>query len=366
MTDYNEQPLNPIWDNPDMIQFTKATMVGSLPVRGEKRIIPVELDMGLTKTARAAAESAAIDANPDVQTQEEADKVTSDAAGKVPTYEAISFAKNTLTDYMTIRLPHRPSDVDVCYTYRFLVNPKTIQISRQTADAHSMTRAGWQFGIWGEDTIDLHVQGMTAGNYFEAGLTDRWSEFSLSYRNLMELVNLFENNGYWFEGEETNQQWKAPDYARKRIKTHGDVEIRVGNFIWSGMFVNMTVTNNAELPFLSTFDFNFLAWKERYLPASPWINMIENSVYRGHSMEATRASRDARDAAASLAARASDQAGYAAAADASAGLVPNAATALPNNTNPASASSQLPIPAGVASILAASPAVYVPGKIGGF
>jgi hypothetical protein len=161
-----------------------------------------------------------------------------------------------------------------------------------------MTRAGWQFGIWGEDTVDINVQGISAGQYFVDGLTDRWDQFSLSYRNLMELVNLFENNGYFFEGEETNLQWKAPEYSRKRIKSHSDVEMRVGNFIWSGMFTSMTLTDSADTPYFVKFNFSFLAWKERFLPSSPWISAIENNVYRGHSREVLEAAEAARQAAA--------------------------------------------------------------------
>ena len=130
------------------------------------------------------------------------------------------------------------------------------------------------------------------------GLTDRWDQFSLSYRNMMELVNLFENNGYFFEGEETNLQWKAPDYTRKRIKSHSDVELRVGNFIWNGMFNNMTITDTADTPYLIKFTLSFLAWKERFLPSSPWIGALENNVYRGHATEVLEAARVAREAAA--------------------------------------------------------------------
>ena len=189
---------------------------------------------------------------------------------------------------MTVSIPSRPESLDVVdlfYTYRFLINPHTLTINHQTLDSLSMTRSGWQFGIWGEDTIELHMTGMTAGDYFQNGLTDQWEEYSLSYRNLFELVNVVTNNGYWFEGEKFNPGWNAPDYSRKRIKSHGDVQISVGSFIWSGMFTNMTITQSADNPFYNTFDIGFIAWKERFVQGSPWITSKKNNVYRGHSQE---------------------------------------------------------------------------------
>jgi hypothetical protein len=253
----DEVGLNPAWTDKTGKAFLDSNQVGSLPVRGEKKLVPVKLE-----------------------TQATADNTGSEETG--PIYEAISYAKTTLTDYVTIRIPSRGSDYDGYFTYRFLINPKTVQVSRQTMDAHSMTRSGWQFGVWGEDTIDLAVSGTTAGEYFQNGLTDRWEEFSLSYQNIMGLVNVFENNGYFFEGEQANTQWNAPDFMRKRIKCQGDVEFSVGNFIWSGMFTSMTMTHTADTPYFNTFEFGFLAWKERFKTNSPWIDSIHNDVYRGH------------------------------------------------------------------------------------
>lgn len=242
--------MSDFWNSPSALS---ASMVGKLSTRGEKRIVPI--------------------GNP---------KVGENEANE----EHLSYAKRTLTDFITIRIPSRD------FTYRFLINPKSVQVNHQTLDSQAMTRAGWQLGVWGEDTIDLQIQGTTAGQYFSTiaqsdaaeveGLTDRYGEYSLSYRNLLELVNLFENNGYYFEGEAADDKAVSPNYKRKRIKCHGDVEIRVGNFIWTGMFANMNVNDTADSPYFMTFDFNFLAWKERFADDSPWRNSIRNSRSRGH------------------------------------------------------------------------------------
>ena len=267
----SDDSLNPIWNSPNF-DLTSATKIGTLPVRGETRLVPVSM------TASSVAPPPQLNSS------------GSDDSLQVPTaYEAISFAKSTFTDFMTVSIPSRTKNTtnytDPYYTYRFLINPHTLSVSHQTADSQSMARGGWQFGIWGEDVVELHMTGMTAGDYFQNGLTDQWEEYSLSYRSLSELTNVVINNGYWFEGEEQNPAWYAPDYSRKRIKSHGDVVISVGNFKWSGMFTNMTHVKSAENPFYSTFDIGFIAWKERFSSGSPWLTAIPSNRYRGHSQE---------------------------------------------------------------------------------
>lgn len=236
-----------------------------LPIRGEKRLIPVELDQtGIDPELLAGAGLGG--------------GVTS--VGEI---SAISSVQKTLTDYVTIRLLNKDKEN---YVYRFLINPKTISVAHQTLDSHSLTRAGWQFGIWGEDTIDLHLTGTTVGQYHLNGLTDIFEEYTISYRNIMELMNLFENNGYTFEGDALNAgDVFAADFTRRRIKYHQDVELRVGNFIWRGMFTSMNFNSSADTPFYNKFDIGFLAWKESYRSESPWRSPIQNSVYRGHAKE---------------------------------------------------------------------------------
>lgn len=270
MSDYDSpQPHNPLWTS--RADITTDQKVGMLPTRGEKRLIFVE-DKGSVNVGNIYPQDSPGSNSEDLWSG--------------PFYEAITMAKKTLTDYVLIRIPNRVSgnSTDSYFTYRFLINPKSVSISRQTMDSVTPARGGYQFGIWGEDTLDIHMSGTTAGQYFSAGLTSRWKMYSQSFRNIMELVNVFENNGYFFEGEEVNTSYVAPDWTRKRIKCHGDVQLIVGNFQWSGMFTELTVTNSADTPYFSTFELGFLAWKERFINDSPWLNMIENNVVRGHDV----------------------------------------------------------------------------------
>jgi len=238
---------------PISYDLTNDQMLGKLPIRGEKKLIPI-------------------------QSVDENDKPLS-------TYSGETLVKPTFTDYITIRLLNRVEMGGEPFVFRFLINPKTISVAHQTLDSRAMTRSGWQMGVWGEDTIDLNISGSTAGQYQDGGLTDGLEEFTISYRNTMELMNLFENNGYTFEGSDTNKGYDVPDFTRRRIKSQQDVELRVGNFIWRGMFTSMNFESTADTPYYNKFSLGFLAWKEDYTNNSPWRSPKPNAVYRGHSKD---------------------------------------------------------------------------------
>jgi hypothetical protein len=265
-----------------------------LPIRGEKRIIPTPVNPNQLNT--------------DFENVYDGTNPTSKLPGVKPgthVYPSIngttrtqmvqsndfytSAALHSLTDYVYIRLAHRGVSASVAANnnappavFRFLINPATVQVQRQTLDAQAMTRAGWQFGVWGEDAVQVSMSGQTAGQYFALGLTDQFQPYTESYRNFEQLQLVFENNGYWFEGEQLGDGALSSDFTRRRIKMHSDVELVVGNFIWYGMFDSFSYHQSADTPYHMDFQISFIAWKERFRMSSPYQNLIINEVYRGH------------------------------------------------------------------------------------
>jgi hypothetical protein len=240
-----------------------------LPIRGEKRFIPEDPLALIGQADQTAA-----------------------AFGSAQYSDFfLTAAKQAFTDWVVVRIPHRgvlPStgSPNPAYTatYRFLVNPQTAQVSRNTEDSQAFARGGWQFGIWGEGLVNISMTGHTPGYYWAKGLTDEYAYFTESWRNLQQLVIVFENNGYWFEGEEANEGPLAPGFTRRRIKKHQDVQLVVANYIWYGMFDSLTLTLDAEHPYRAEFSLSFLAWKERTRQSSPYSQWgIQNNVERGHS-----------------------------------------------------------------------------------
>jgi len=245
-----------------------------LPIRGEKRIIPSPIS---PTDASIAFETAYL------------------ASGQQPPFSPlitdksfdVTAALSPFVDYIIVRLFNRglggngqPDGMPA--VYRFLINPSQVVVNRTTIDGQAFARSGWQIGVWGEDAFTVSLTGKTAGQYFAFGTTDRYQPFTESYRNLEQLQVVFENNGYWFEGEQASEGPLGADFNRRIIKMHADVQLIVGNFMWQGMFESLTISQNAETPFLMDFQISFIAWKERFRQGSPYTDTIHNDIKRGH------------------------------------------------------------------------------------
>jgi len=208
-----------------------------------------------------------------------------DAAATTGDYHVVAAKLSKYNQYVAVRIKGRSSTLgawsgDQVSTYRFLINPATVGITRQTVDEQSQTRAGWQIGVWGEDFITINLTGKTPGRYFSHGLSAFFTEWTESYRNLMALEMLFENNGCWFEGEQVTGVLGS---VTKRIKYHQDVELIVGEFIWRGMFESMSINEHANAPYLADFTLVFTAWHEEFDTRTPY-NMppLGSEVQKGH------------------------------------------------------------------------------------
>ena len=167
--------------------------------------------------------------------------------------------------------------------FRFLINPSNISIGHTTLSSESFDRKGWQFGVWGEDMVRISLQGKTPGQFFSLGLTDEFAEYTESYRNLEQIQDVFENNGYWFEGESVNYGEQTASFNRRIIKMHQDVILVVKEFIYYGMFETFDYSQDANNPYLADWSLSFIAWKEQFRSDSPYYNALPNNVQRGNA-----------------------------------------------------------------------------------
>jgi len=215
----------------------------------------------------------------------------------------LSAALEPLTDFVVVYIQNRiqaggaidhiGASTSTNAVFRWLINPYQVSISHTTLNSESFDRAGWQFGVWGEDMVRISMTGKTPGQYFTLGTTDEFAEFSESYRNLEQMQDVFENNGYWFEGEQVNNSNAlqggsgmagAPNnFTRRTIKMHQDVVLTVKEFIWYGMFESFDWTQDANSPYLADYTLTFIAWKEQFRSDSPYYNSLPNNVQRGNS-----------------------------------------------------------------------------------
>ena len=235
-----------------------------LPTRGEKRIIAVPTPSESTESTNTNLSFTAQD-------------FLRSAAGQA-NYE-----------YISLCIPGRGVNSDgtpnpnSSAIFNFLINPEQVQVTRTQLDAQALARAGWQIGLKGEDFIRVSMQGKTPGKYFSNGLTDLMTEYSVSYRNLVALELFFENNGYWFEGEQAAEGPLAADYTRRQIRMHSDVILTNSEFIWHGMFESMEIDEDADTPFLASFSLSFIAWHEHFRQETPYTNPIGGALTFGHA-----------------------------------------------------------------------------------
>ncbi len=196
-----------------------------------------------------------------------------------------------MQDYCTVRIEGRGLNTDgtpspnLSAYYRFLVNPSAVRPQRQTVDAQALTHAGWAYGVWGEGFVEIGISGRTPGSYFHFGPTDKYREWTLSYRNVLQLQLFTDNNGFFYEDEQqTNPLASSYSGTRRRIKAQQDVEFKLGNFTWYGTFESFQLRQSADNPFTADFDIQFCAWREQSDSASPWnVSTLSSApTYLGH------------------------------------------------------------------------------------
>lgn len=247
--------------------------IGELPIRGEHRVLTVPADPNLFPTTFPGISGI----DPSFNFRDNLDFLDF----------VYSRAKDTLTDFINVKINGRKDSQGRDLIFRFLINPESLSVSRDVIDAQSYTRGGWQFGVWGANLIKITGKATTAGQYFAETLTDGLSEYTASYNNLLSFITLFENNGYWFEGERADDGPLASSFLRRRIKKHSDVVFKAGNFVWHGMFQSASINETSDTPYFNTFTFDFIAWKERFVGDSPWgaAEGARSERYLGHAFE---------------------------------------------------------------------------------
>jgi hypothetical protein len=266
-------------------QGGQAFTLNLLPTRGEKRLIPspVTVSQATQIINQGFSKGQPVPINYPI------------SVSTLQNDFNLSAALEPLTDFVAIYIQNRGvdnqgnPDPTSNAIFRFLINPSSINIAHSTLEGETFARAGWQFGVWGEDFVRISLSGKTPGQYFNLGTTDEFAEYSLSYRSLEQLQDVFENNGYWFEGESAGYGSTPANFTRQIVKMHQDVILLVKEFIWSGMFETFEWSQDANNPYLADFTLSFIAWKEQFRSDSPYINAISNTTQRGNAYSACTA-----------------------------------------------------------------------------
>ena len=143
--------------------------------------------------------------------------------------------KNVNFDYNKYQLFLRVPPTEITYTYNK-------EITR------TKVRSGWVIERWGDTLLSIEASG-TTGMFFlgDEGVTRENAYRTQSYAELMELVQIYKNNGMSY----------SPDHGV--IDTVGVVKIQYDGYTYLGSFDAFTLSESAEKPFYFDYSFSFVS-----------------------------------------------------------------------------------------------------------
>jgi hypothetical protein len=137
------------------------------------------------------------------------------------------------------------------------INPSSWNRSISKVQQNQWTRKGVKTERWGDDLEQIQAKGEIGGFYtLQTGLTrfHRWQ--TPTYRNLMELVQIYKNNGCTYgKTYSNNPDFVAP--SQNRILDIGYVEILYGYEVFIGNFESFEISESDDRPFSLSYSFTF-------------------------------------------------------------------------------------------------------------
>jgi hypothetical protein len=155
-------------------------------------------------------------------------------------------------------------DTELCedtISLTLMVNPKDLYVSQSQVTDSAYSRAGWINTLWGNQQGLLTASGMTAGFYYmtpqeSGGLTNFYRRNSIAYLNLLSIVSLFKNNGYYFmDGTENPTLFK--DGTSRVINVMDTIRISYDGSDFLGSFSSFSINDVATNPYRLDYNLEF-------------------------------------------------------------------------------------------------------------
>ena len=148
------------------------------------------------------------------------------------------------------------------YTDSFLnpltlfINPKTWTRSTTKKNTNTFTRGGYKSERWGEELEQIDASGEIGAFYTQqTGLTRINRSQTPSYRNFLQLIQMFKNNGCYYSNTYDGANLGATKSAR--IVNVGYIEVLYGHEYFRGTFDSLSVKESADSPFSLSYSFTF-------------------------------------------------------------------------------------------------------------
>jgi murein DD-endopeptidase MepM/ murein hydrolase activator NlpD len=141
------------------------------------------------------------------------------------------------------------------------INPKELVIAQSHKFSNSYTRKGWVNTAWGNQQISITISGVSPAFYFimdgKGGITNYFRRRSASFINLMDLIGLYKNNGWYFLNGITNNNLFKDGYSRV-INVMDQIKIEYDGSTYIGSFSTFSLTDAAESPYKIEYNFEFI------------------------------------------------------------------------------------------------------------
>jgi len=142
------------------------------------------------------------------------------------------------------------------------INPDDMVTGQQQKFNNAYTRKGWVNTAWGNEQATLSISGTSAGFYLYTGsggggLTNAYRRRSPSFINIVDIVGIFKNNGWYFlDGAENPSYFK--DGTSRVINVMDSIKIEYDESIYIGSFNTFTLNDIPTKPYCMDYNFDFI------------------------------------------------------------------------------------------------------------
>jgi murein DD-endopeptidase MepM/ murein hydrolase activator NlpD len=141
-----------------------------------------------------------------------------------------------------------------------MINPRDLNIGQAQVVNTAYSRIGWINTLWGNQQATITASGLSAGFYyvtdaFEGGITNFSRKNSEAFFNLISIVSLFKNNGYYFmDAQEIPSLFRR---GSRVINVMDTIKVTYDGSEYLGSFNSFSLNDVATNPYRLDYSFEF-------------------------------------------------------------------------------------------------------------
>ncbi len=142
-----------------------------------------------------------------------------------------------------------------------MINPKDFNTGQTFITSNAYTRVGWVTSAWGRQQMTISLSGTSPGFYVinsegSGGLSNFNRRGSAGFYNLMAIVGMFKNNGYYFLNN--NHATIFKDGYSRVINVMDSIKLEYEGSTYLGSFSTFSMTDTAAMPYRIEYTLEFI------------------------------------------------------------------------------------------------------------